>query len=207
MFKKCFFIIFIALFANHVNASVEGYWRINNYPSSMIHIYISSENKLEGELIFNNYNSLFALDYLNETEEGTYRKLLGLKLFSGFSQKNKHLWKGGKIYNPQDGESYNARVKLIEKDQIKLTGYIITPLFSRSLTLTRLNNPLEILEMAYRVYDQQYHSIKPTPESKLYSDQEKSYYILDRLQEALLEHKTYFEKKYLDLKEKTHKPQ
>ena len=201
MLQKFFIFFILAIIYQYcIHATVEGYWTIEKYPNTLIHIYVTKQKKLQGELISINYNSLFAFDFNNEDENNKKRSLLGLKLFSGFSQKHNNLWKDGKIYNPQDGKSYNAIIKLIDTNQIKLKGYVLTPLFSRSMLLKRYENPLEILKMAYEVYNNQYLSIKPTQDKLTFSQRENAFYFLGKLQASLLEHSKYFEKKYLDLK-------
>ena len=46
-------------------------------------------------------------------------------------------WKGGSVYNPNDGGTYRGSLKLVGPDTLKLTGCIIFPL-CKSQTWTRV---------------------------------------------------------------------
>lgn len=55
------------------------------------------------------------------------RPLKGLQILSGFSGGPSE-WKGGSVYNPEDGGTYHGTIKLADPDTLKLTGCIIVPL-------------------------------------------------------------------------------
>jgi uncharacterized protein (DUF2147 family) len=40
------------------------------------------------------------------------RTILGLPLITGFKPNGAGKWNGGKIYNPQDGKTYNSKLEL-----------------------------------------------------------------------------------------------
>lgn len=63
------------------------------------------------------------------------RKLLGLVFLTGFSGGPKE-WKGGKIYNPEDGKTYQGTITLSE-DTLRLRGCVAFPL-CRTQTWSRL---------------------------------------------------------------------
>jgi uncharacterized protein (DUF2147 family) len=46
-------------------------------------------------------------------------------------------WKGGSVYNPEDGKTYHGSITLVDADTLKLTGCIIYPL-CKSQTWTRV---------------------------------------------------------------------
>jgi uncharacterized protein (DUF2147 family) len=64
------------------------------------------------------------------------RKLQGLQILSGFKSSGKG-WTGGKIYNAEDGKTYNAEVTLAGNDQLKLKGCVFWPL-CKTQTWTRV---------------------------------------------------------------------
>jgi uncharacterized protein (DUF2147 family) len=64
------------------------------------------------------------------------RSLRGLQILSGFKQQGDG-WYGGKIYNAEDGKTYNAEVTLAGPNQLKLRGCVFKP-FCKTQTWTRV---------------------------------------------------------------------
>lgn len=64
------------------------------------------------------------------------RQLLGLTIMQGFSG-GPQVWTGGTIYNPNDGGTYKASVKLASADSLQVKGCIAPPL-CKTQTWTRL---------------------------------------------------------------------
>lgn len=44
----------------------------------------------------------------------------------------KDMWCGGKIYNPVDGKIYDVQITFEKPDQIRVRGFVGTPMFGRS---------------------------------------------------------------------------
>jgi uncharacterized protein (DUF2147 family) len=55
------------------------------------------------------------------------RLLKDLPMLQGFTGGPTE-WKGGTVYNPEDGGTYKGAIKLIDTDTLKLTGCIVFPL-------------------------------------------------------------------------------
>ena len=55
------------------------------------------------------------------------RPLKGLVLLNGFAGGPAE-WKDGSIYNPNDGDTYQGSMRLVDPDTLKVTGCIIVPL-------------------------------------------------------------------------------
>ena len=55
------------------------------------------------------------------------RTLKDLPMLQGFTGGPTE-WKGGKVYNPEDGGTYKGTIKLTAPDRLKLTGCIVFPL-------------------------------------------------------------------------------
>jgi uncharacterized protein (DUF2147 family) len=68
------------------------------------------------------------------------RKLLGLKLLEGFTQKEGEtkVWRGGTIYNPHDGKTYSCTLTLQDARTLGVRGYVGVPMFGKSQTWTRV---------------------------------------------------------------------
>jgi uncharacterized protein (DUF2147 family) len=65
-------------------------------------------------------------DAKNKDEAQRGRTLKNLQMlydFSGGPTK----WKGGKVYNPDDGGTYSGTIELISDNQLKLKGCIVAP--------------------------------------------------------------------------------
>lgn len=64
------------------------------------------------------------------------RPLKGLVMLQGFTGGPLE-WKGGSVYNPEDGGTYRGTIKLVGPDTLKLTGCIVFPL-CKTQTWTRV---------------------------------------------------------------------
>jgi uncharacterized protein (DUF2147 family) len=63
--------------------------------------------------------------------------LCGLTLMTGFRQDEGGAWVGGKIYNPEDGHFYDARLRRDGEDRLKLRGYFLISALGATETWTR----------------------------------------------------------------------
>ncbi len=55
------------------------------------------------------------------------RKLMGVTLLKGFTWSG-GAWKGGTIYNAEDGGTYKATITPVDANQLKLKGCVVWPL-------------------------------------------------------------------------------
>ena len=58
-------------------------------------------------------------DANNADESLRERTVIGIELLSGFAEARPGRWTGGRIYNPEDGRTYDSR--LVEQDESTLT--------------------------------------------------------------------------------------
>jgi uncharacterized protein (DUF2147 family) len=65
------------------------------------------------------------------------RALLGITILLGFDYAGDQVWKGGTIYDPNSGKTYKSTMKLINRNTLKVRGFIGVSLFGRSDTWTR----------------------------------------------------------------------
>lgn len=70
------------------------------------------------------------------------RPVLGLEILSGFTYEGDGLWSGGEIYDPANGKTYKARMKLdgAGDDTLDVRGYVGIPLFGRTTTWRRVED-------------------------------------------------------------------
>jgi len=77
------------------------------------------------------------VDALNPDPALRGRPLLGITILQGFDYVAKHFWKGGIIYDPNSGNTYKSTITLVDRNTLKVRGYIGVSLFGRSDTWTR----------------------------------------------------------------------
>ena len=70
------------------------------------------------------------------------RSLCGIAIFGAFKPNdNPGEWEDGWIYNPQDGKTYSSVMKLGEEDTLEVRGYVLSPMFGRTIVLVRGEMP------------------------------------------------------------------
>ena len=77
------------------------------------------------------------LDMNNEDESLRGRPLMGLPLIEAFVADGENRWSDGRIYNPEDGETYQATMRLTDANTLEVRGYVLLPLFGKTRTWTR----------------------------------------------------------------------
>lgn len=68
------------------------------------------------------------------------RKLVGLRFMRDFVYSGDNRWTGGTIYDPDSGKTYRGTMTLVDRDTLKLRGYIGLSLFGRTDTWTRVRD-------------------------------------------------------------------
>ena len=77
-----------------------------------------------------------ALDARNQDEKLRGRKLKGLTFLTAFTGGPTE-WKGGKVYNPEDGKTYQGTISAVDANTLKLKGCVVAPL-CKTQTWTRI---------------------------------------------------------------------
>jgi uncharacterized protein (DUF2147 family) len=75
-------------------------------------------------------------DQRNKNAELRTRPLRGLPMLSGFTGGPTE-WRGGTVYNPEDGGTYRGTITLTNADTLRLRGCIVAPL-CKTQTWTRV---------------------------------------------------------------------
>jgi uncharacterized protein (DUF2147 family) len=60
----------------------------------------------------------------------------GLQIIHGLSETDPGEWTG-KITNPEDGQTYSARLSVDDQGQLHLRGYVVVPLFGQTQLWTK----------------------------------------------------------------------
>jgi uncharacterized protein (DUF2147 family) len=86
--------------------------------------------ELNGKVVTDRYNPNPALRYL---------PLTGLRLLKGLHyEPDSQKWLGGRIYNADNGRTYNCQVRMLDSNRLQLRGYIGISLFGGSTVWSRV---------------------------------------------------------------------
>ena len=80
-------------------------------------------------------------DQNNPSQKLRKRPICGLAVLSGLSPDKSGGWDGGKIYDPEEGDSYDAALKLAGPDKLTVTGYLGVKALGQSFTWKRYAVP------------------------------------------------------------------
>jgi uncharacterized protein (DUF2147 family) len=121
---------------------IAGIWLTNGDDQAKIQIYKSGD-KFYGKIIWLK-NPLLSngspkVDKNNPDKTKRTNPIIGLALLSGFKFNNDDAWKGGVIYDPQNGKTYSCNISLKDKNTLKVRGYIGISLLGRTEVWTRSN--------------------------------------------------------------------
>lgn len=135
-------ILVFLFFAGSVAASADdqsayhGLWW-NEDKSGIFELQASAEGGIEGVTRWGNGPDT---DKHNPDPALKDRSLLGITFLWGFDYvEKKNRWKDGKVYDPNNGKTYDAKMEL-EKDGsiLKMRGYIGVSLFGRTARFERV---------------------------------------------------------------------
>jgi len=70
--------------------------------------------------------------------------LCGLKLLGGFTptKDTATKWENGWVYDPDTGSTYRGVAEVLDANTVAVRGYVLLPLFGRTLTLVRETGPV-----------------------------------------------------------------
>ena len=80
---------------------------------------------------------LMRVDSKNPDPKLRSQPVLGLTILSGLRHTSGNKWEDGQIYNPEDGNCYNASMSMNDDHTIRIRAYLGVPLFGKTLSLTR----------------------------------------------------------------------
>ena len=121
-----FDLIFLLLpiFCSAQNEEVTGKWYSDNKSGI---VEVSIENGIcSGKLVAlaepDDKNGQPYKDGLNKNKSLRNRPLLGIYIFEGL-RKEGQVWKGGKVYDPESGNTYDCTVKAVD-GKLHVRGFI-----------------------------------------------------------------------------------
>ena len=80
-------------------------------------------------------------DQNNPSQKLRKRPICGLAVLSGLEPDRSGGWDGGKIYDPQEGDTYDAALKLAGPDKLTVTGYLGVKALGQTFTWKRYTLP------------------------------------------------------------------
>lgn len=143
--KKISIVLFLALISLGVFARgdrVIGVWLTENQ-DSRVEIYKTPSGTFEGKLVWLeeplDEDGKPKLDKENPERSKRTRPLLGTVLLKDFTwDAGAGEWKNGTIYDPENGRTYSAFMRLENNNTLKIRGFVMGMRFlGRSTTWTR----------------------------------------------------------------------
>lgn len=127
--KRSIFLLSAALalpvLANE-GPSPVGIW-LSDDKESKLEVF-QCEEKLCGKIIWLKNNKREdgspLLDANNEDESLRNRPILGLEILQGLEKQSAKKWDDGKVYDPESGKTYRAKIALKSSEKMKLSGCI-----------------------------------------------------------------------------------
>ena len=127
-----------AVVADH-HAAVEGVW-VNGDGDGWIELAIR-DGELTGAIVGSpddpDNRNPSRLDTENPDTALRNRPLRGLVIMTGFRYEGDGEWTGGRIYDPNSGNTYKGTIRVVDSVTLKLRGYIGISLLGRTETWTR----------------------------------------------------------------------
>ncbi len=77
------------------------------------------------------------LDHNNPDVAKRTTPVEGLTIMHGFIFSGENVWKNGRIYDPKNGKTYSAKIRLVSPTRLDLRGYIGISLLGRTAVWTR----------------------------------------------------------------------
>jgi uncharacterized protein (DUF2147 family) len=108
------------------NLQIEMFEDMGRFAGRMIYFKCSSEQIMRT-----------CTDTENPDKTLTTRKLLGLKLVTRLEYKGTNLWDNGKIYDPNSGRTFEARIQLTGPNTAVVRGYWKFRWIGRSMVFYR----------------------------------------------------------------------
>lgn len=132
----CLTALLLAAVAGADESDIEGRW-LSGDRSGWIEIRLLAGKPVGVAAGATNAEERARLDDHNPDPALRSRALLGITILRGFEYAGDQVWKGGTIYDPNSGNTYRSSMTLLDRNTLKVRGYIGLAMFGRSDTWTR----------------------------------------------------------------------
>lgn len=112
-----------------LNGDGDGWIEITITDDSLVGKIVGSPNDRQGDAPRH--------DALNPDPALRSRPLRGLIIMSGFRYDADGRWVGGRVYDPNSGNTYKGIISLVDANTLELRGYVGISLFGRTETWKR----------------------------------------------------------------------
>lgn len=132
------FLSFIAVF-NAMGQTTEADKLIGTYMTEGDKAKVVIEKKgniYNGKLVWNVTEGL--LDKNNPVKSEQTKPLVGKVILTGFKYDKNSVWNGGKIYDPENGKTYNCKITMKKNGDLTVRGFIGVSLLGRNTNWKRL---------------------------------------------------------------------
>ena len=136
-----FFLLSFASYAQTKADDIAGIWLTGGKEPAKIQIYKAGE-KFYGKIIWlknPSENGKPRVDGNNPDKSKRSTPVIGLVILTGFKFDGDEEWKGGNIYDPENGKTYSSYMYLKNRTTLKVRGYVGVALLGRTETWTRVN--------------------------------------------------------------------
>ena len=135
--------LILLLFSIHLSAQTKGdaiigIWLTSGKEPARIQVY-KQGNTYYGKIVWlknPTTNGVAKVDSKNPDKSKRSREIIGLVILNNFSFDDEE-WSGGKIYDPESGNTYSCNLSLKDNNTLKVRGYIGISLLGRTETWTR----------------------------------------------------------------------
>lgn len=134
------FLMTLLISTNVFAADAEGLWLTENKRAAIEVTECEDGQSLCGKIAWIIEGGM-QVDEKNEDPALRQNKLCGMQILYGFKKsKIEGEWNDGKIYKADDGDVYNASVKQLDDNRLRVRGYVGVPLFGKTQIWTRLDD-------------------------------------------------------------------
>ncbi|MBE7637153.1 DUF2147 domain-containing protein [Sneathiella sp. P13V-1] len=114
-----------ATFASASESSVLGQWKTEG-DKSIVEISKCGDNKYCGKILSLkeplDQSGQPKKDINNQDDNKKSQPIVGLQILSNLEKASDTLWEDGDIYNPEDGNTYNAEMSLKDANTLEVKG-------------------------------------------------------------------------------------
>lgn len=140
-FIATFFLFSFNIYSQNKADDIIGIWLTGGKEPAKIQVYKSGK-KFYGKIIWlknPTENGKQRMDANNPDKKKQGNPIVGLIILSDFKFDGDDEWRGGDIYDPENGKTYSCYMYLKNGNTLKVRGYVGLSLFGRTETWTRVN--------------------------------------------------------------------
>lgn len=136
MFFSLLFVVTFCLQTALAQDEIEGLWWVSSKDTKIL---IARDGDVyNGRIVWLLPEDVDLKDKNNPDKTKRDKPLLALELLHGFTFEGNGKWEDGKIYDPNNGKTYNCKMTLKDEQTLHVRGYIGISLLGRTEVFTRV---------------------------------------------------------------------